>query len=204
MTPPSAIAQPVPALNTQPVIAGVAVLASYDVLNLSSPTAATPSASLLRSPAFSLVAILTFAVGIGVNTAVFSVFNGVILRSLPYPEADRITMVWMDNRQQNIKEDITSYPNYRDWRDQSSSYAHLAAFTDSAFNLTGADEPERLNGAHGDGEFLRRDGRAADARPALHRSAGDAGQRRASSCMSYGLWQRRFGGTSTCSARRSP
>ena len=86
--------------------------------------------SLLRSPAFSLVAILTFAVGIGVNTAVFSVFNGVLLRPLPYPDADRITMVWMDNRPQNIKEDITSYPNYRDWRDQNSSYAHLAAFTD--------------------------------------------------------------------------
>ena len=87
--------------------------------------------SLLRSPAFSLVAILTFAVGIGVNTAVFSLFNGVILRSLPYPDAGRITMVWTDNRQENIKEDITSYPNYRDWREQNSSFAHLVAFTDS-------------------------------------------------------------------------
>src|SRR5829696_8533531 len=101
--------------------------------------------TLVTSPGFSVMAILTFAVGIGVNTAVFSVFNGVILRSLPYPDAERITMVWMDNRQQHIKEDITSYPNYRDWRDQGSSYAHLAAFTDSAFNLTGADQPERLN-----------------------------------------------------------
>jgi hypothetical protein len=61
---------------------------------------------LVRTPAFCLIAILTFAVG--VNTAVFSVVNGVLLRSLPYPDADRITMVWLDNRRQAIKEDITS------------------------------------------------------------------------------------------------
>ena len=103
--------------------------------------------ALLRTPGFSFVAIVTFALGIGVNTAVFSVFNGVLLRPLPYPDPARITMVWMDNRRQNIKEDITSYPNYLDWRAQGSSYAHLAAYTDAAFNLTGAEQPERLNGA---------------------------------------------------------
>src|SRR4051812_20943207 len=56
---------------------------------------------LLRAPAFSLVAILTFAVGIGANTAVFSVVNGVLLRALPYPQSDRITMVWIDNRREH-------------------------------------------------------------------------------------------------------
>ncbi len=80
----------------------------------------------LRAPGFSLIAILTFAVGIGVNTAVFNVVNGVLLRPLPYPDADRITMFWMDNRRQGIKEDITSYPNYLDWQNQSTSYAHMA------------------------------------------------------------------------------
>ena len=152
--------------------------------------------SLLRSPAFSLVAILTFAVGIGVNTAVFSVFNGVILRSLPYPDADRITMVWMDNRQQNIKEDITSYPNYRDWRDQSSSYAHLAAFTDSAFNLTGADQPERLNGAMATANFFD----VMGVRPILGRLFTEAQETPGNDAvvvLSYGLWQRKFGGTSS-------
>src|SRR5688572_32786982 len=102
--------------------------------------------TLVRHPGFAAVAVLTFALGIGVNTAVFSVFNGVLLRPLPYPEADRITMVWMDNRGENIREDITSYPNYRDWRDQGSSYGQLAAYTSNAFTLTGADEPERLSG----------------------------------------------------------
>ena len=152
--------------------------------------------SLLRSPAFSLVAILTFAIGIGVNTAVFSVFNGVILRSLPYPDADRITMVWMDNRPQNIKEDITSYPNYRDWRDQSSSYAHLAAFTDSAFNLTGADQPERLNGAMATANFFE----VMGVRPILGRLFTEAQETPGNDAvvvLSHGLWQRKFGGTSS-------
>ena len=99
---------------------------------------------LLRNPGFTTIALLTFAVGIGVNTAVFSVFNGVLLRPLPYPDADRITMMWLDNRPQGIKEDIGSYPNYRDWREQNTTYAHVAAFTGAAFTLTGSDEPERI------------------------------------------------------------
>src|SRR5512145_1492720 len=67
---------------------------------------------LVRTPTFSAVAILTFAVAIGINTAVFTVVNGVLLRPLPYPDSDRITMIWMDNRPQGIREDITSYPNF--------------------------------------------------------------------------------------------
>src|SRR5919109_2187802 len=109
---------------------------------------------LVRAPGFSLVAILTFAVGIGINTAVFNVANGVLLRPLPYPDADRITMLWMDNRRQGIKEDITSYPNYVDWRAQNRSYAHMAAFTSSSFNLSGAGEPERLIGAQATANFF--------------------------------------------------
>src|SRR5918995_5905998 len=109
---------------------------------------------LLRNPGFTTIALLTFAVGIGVNAAVFSVFNGVLLRPLPYPDSDRITMIWMDNRRQGIKEDITSYPNYRDWKEQSTSYAHMAAVMNAAFNLTGADEPERLIGAQATANFF--------------------------------------------------
>ena len=124
---------------------------------------------LLRSPGFSLVAILTFAVGIGVNTAVFNVVNGVLLRPLPYPDADRITMVWMDNRRQGIKEDITSYPNYLDWRMQSTSFAHMAAFTPSAFSLTGDGEPERLMGASVTASFFDVMQRAAASGPRVHR-----------------------------------
>lgn len=102
---------------------------------------------LLRNPGFTTIALLTFAVGIGVNTAVFSVFNGVLLRPLPCPDADRITMMWLDNRLQGIKEDIGSYPSYRDWREQNSSFEHVAAFNTPNFAMTGSDEPERIRGA---------------------------------------------------------
>jgi putative ABC transport system permease protein len=154
----------------------------------------------VRAPLFSLIAILTFAIGIGVNAAVFSVVNGVLLEALPYPDADRITMVWLDNQRQGIKEDITSYPNYADWRDQNSSYVHLAAVTGASFNLTGAGEPERLRGAlataslfdvMGVQPFLGR----------LYTTANEVEGQDGVVVLSYGLWQRRFGGAADAIGR---
>jgi putative ABC transport system permease protein len=131
-------------------------------------------------------------VGIGVNTAVFNVVNGVLLRPLPYPDADRITMLWMDNRRQGIKEDITSYPTYRDWRDQTTSYAHMAGVTSSPFNMTGGDEPERLEGALATANFFD----VMGLKPLIGRVFAEAnevpGQDRVI-VISQGLWQRRFG-----------
>jgi predicted permease len=148
---------------------------------------------LLHNPGFAFVAVATFALGIGVNAAVFSVFNGVLLRPLPYPEPDRITMIWMDNRRQSIKEDITSYPNYRDWQDQSTSYAHMAAFANAAFSLTGADEPERLIGAQTTASFFD----VMGLKPVIGRVFTEAnetpGQDRVV-VISHGLWLRRFAG----------
>jgi putative ABC transport system permease protein len=148
---------------------------------------------LVRTPAFSLIAILTFAVGIGVNTAVFSVVNGVLLRSLPYPDADRITLVWLDNRRMGIKEDITSYPNYLDWRNQNSVYAHLAAFDTLSFSLTGAGEPERLRGAEVTANFFD----VMGVRPSMGRVfavENEVEGQDAVVLLSHGLWQRRFAG----------
>jgi putative ABC transport system permease protein len=155
---------------------------------------------LVRSPAFSLIAVMTFAVGIGVNTAVFSVVNAVLLRPLPYPAADRITMVWLDNTRERIKEDITSYPNYRDWRDQNSSYAHLAAYSESAFALTGAGEPERLLGATVTANFFDVMGIKPVAGRLFTQTAETEGQDGVI-LISYGLWQRRFGGAADAIGR---
>jgi putative ABC transport system permease protein len=148
---------------------------------------------LFRSPAFSLIAILTFAVGIGVNTAVFNVVNGVLFRPLPYPSPDQITMLWLDNRREGIREDNTSYPNYVDWRTQSTSFSQVAAFSPAAFNLTGAGEPERLRGAMVTANFFE----VMQTPPfigrvftAHHETPGQDGV----VLLSHGLWQRRYGG----------
>ena len=155
---------------------------------------------LLRAPGFSLIAILTFAVGIGINTAVFNVVNGVLLRPLPYPEAGEITLVWTDNRRQDIKEDITSYPNYLDWKNQSTSYAHMAGFTPSAFTLTGDGEPERVQGASVTANFFD----VMGITPVMGRvfTAENEGEGRDTVVViSHGLWQRRFGGANDVLSR---
>ena len=148
---------------------------------------------ILRAPGFSLIAILTFAVGIGVNTAVFNVVNGVLLRPLPYPDADRITMVWVDNRRQGIREDITSYPAYLDWKTQSTSYEEMAGFTPAAYSLTGSGEPERLNGAQATANFFA----VMGVQPVLGRAftvEHETPGKDSVVVISHGLWQRRFGG----------
>lgn len=148
---------------------------------------------LFRNPGFTTIALLTFAVGIGVNTAVFSVFNGVLLRPLPYPDADRITMMWLDNSRQGVKEDIGSYPIYRDWREQASSFEHVAAFSGGSFTLTGSDEPERLRGAATTSNFFS----VVGLQPVLGRLFTEANEVPGNDrvvLLSHGLWQRKFGG----------
>jgi putative ABC transport system permease protein len=103
--------------------------------------------SLRGSKSTSVTVILTLALGIGVTTAVFSIVYGVLLRPLPYPESDRLVRVWVSNPRQGIDKDITSYPNFVDWRTQSRSIQGMAAVASAARNLTGAGEPRELSGA---------------------------------------------------------
>ena len=103
--------------------------------------------SVRRSKSTSVAVILTLALGIGVTTAVFSIVYGVLLRPLPYPESDRLVRVWLSNPRQGIDKDITSYPNFVDWRAQSRSIQGMAAVAHAARNLTGAGEPRELSGA---------------------------------------------------------
>jgi putative ABC transport system permease protein len=148
---------------------------------------------LLRAPAFSAIAMLTFAVGIGANTAIFSVVNGVLLRPLPYPDAERITLIWMDNRRQGIREDITSYPTYMDWRSQGTSYQHMAAFRPTAFTLTGGNEPERLEGSLVTANFFDVMG-VSPIRGRVFTQANETPGQDALALISHGLWQRVYGG----------
>jgi hypothetical protein len=100
---------------------------------------------LLKHKAFTSIAVITLALGIGANTAIFSVVNELLLRPLPYRDADRIAMLWEvtpEGRHQNT----TSRANFRAWREQSTSYQHIAAFSDQRFTLTGDGEPEEVSG----------------------------------------------------------
>jgi putative ABC transport system permease protein len=97
-----------------------------------------------HAPGFTVVAGLTIALGLGATTAIFSVVNAIILQPLPYPDADRVVMVWMDNRRQNLREDFHSYPNLQDLRTQNGVLSALAPYTQGGVNLTGTGEPQRV------------------------------------------------------------
>ena len=102
---------------------------------------------LLKKPGFTAIVVLALAIGIGANTAIFSVVNAILLRPLPYKDFDRISMIWMDNPKLGVKEDWHSYPNYVDYKQQNQVYEDMAAFNNRSFNLTGVGDPLRILGA---------------------------------------------------------
>src|SRR5215467_1938867 len=98
--------------------------------------------TLAKSPGFTAVTLITLALGIGANTAIFSVVNAVLLRPLPYPEASRLVMVWATNTARGLTEDVASYPDFEDWRAQSNCFQALAAFTTRGMIIAGDGEAE--------------------------------------------------------------
>jgi putative ABC transport system permease protein len=100
--------------------------------------------TLRRAPVFTAAAILTLALGVGANTAIFSVVNAVMLRQLPYAEPGRLVRIWETNPGRDIAYFTASAPNYASWKEKSTSFETLAAFNGANVNLTGEGEPERL------------------------------------------------------------
>src|ERR671925_568389 len=101
---------------------------------------------LRLNPGFAATAILTLALGIGANTALFSVVRNVILKPLPYYEPERLVRGWMDNRRLQMREDWASYLNYQDYKRLGTSFESIAAFTEPTVNLISDGEPERIRG----------------------------------------------------------
>jgi hypothetical protein len=99
---------------------------------------------LVKSPGFSLIAILTLALGIGANTAIFSVVNGVLLNPLPFHDPNQLVSLFQEIP--NFKNGSISYPNFTDWRRMNTTFAGMAAYRSAGFNLSGSGEPERLHG----------------------------------------------------------
>lgn len=102
---------------------------------------------LIKQPAFTIVAVLTLALGIGANTAIFSVVNAVLLRPLPFPNPDRLVMINTINLARGITNFGTSTPDFLAWRERNHSFEKIAAFSSMSFNISGRSEPERVTGA---------------------------------------------------------
>src|SRR4026209_2242462 len=101
--------------------------------------------SLLKRPGFSAIVVLTLALGIGANAAVFSVINTVLLRPLPYRDVDRVVTLWQNNTKAGISRNEVSPANFIDWREQNSSFEALAGIEPFGFSIVGDGEPERFS-----------------------------------------------------------
>src|SRR6202166_149432 len=146
---------------------------------------------LRKSPAFTIVAVLTLAVGIGANTAVFSIFSTVLIRPLPYPNAERLVKANVYDLKSGNLYGETSYPDFMNWSEQSHFFDHLAAYEAKTFNLSGTKQPERVKGVVASSDFSE----ALGIRPFQGRSLA-AAQNQQAVILSYPLWSRSFGSDS--------
>ena len=149
---------------------------------------------LVRKPGFTIIAVITLALGIGANTAIFSVVNAVLLRALPYEDPERILMVWRTQPELGISEHPISPANFLDWQEQQTGFEEMAAYEPGlGFNLTGSGEPERISGARvSAGMFSVLRLTPSLGRPFL--TEDDQPGAPPVVALSHSLWQRRFGG----------
>jgi len=148
---------------------------------------------LRKSPGFTIVAVLTMALGIGANTALFSVVNGVLLNPLPYPEPDQL--VTLHESKPNFARGSISYPNFLDWQKDNRTFSSLAVGRTSGFNLTGLGDAEQVTGELVSGDFFRLLG----VKPVIGRSfTSDEDQmgRAPVVLISAAFWQRKFSSAS--------
>ena len=147
---------------------------------------------LRKRPGFTVVAVLTLALGIGANTAIFSVVNAVLLKPLQFHDPERLVIIWEDATFAGFPRNTPAPANYVDWKTQSQSFADMAATAEETFNLTGDGDPERVAAYSVTANFfpllgvspaLGRVFTADDDRPGAHKVA----------VLSHGLWQSRYG-----------
>src|SRR5580704_12056858 len=146
---------------------------------------------LVKSPGFTLIAILTLALGIGANTAIFSVVNAVLLRPLPFKNASQLVV--LRETYKNVGNVSVSYPDFLDWRQQTHSFAGMSVVNNVNFNLSGIAQPENINGYAVSPNFLTLLG----VRPVLGRDLLPSEEQPGTSpvlLLGYQLWQSHLGG----------
>ncbi len=159
--------------------------------------------SLLRRPGLSIVAVVTLGLGIGANTAIFSIINVVLLEPLPFQDPHRLVMVWSTAPNQGLTEGNASYLDFRDWREQASGFAGMGivwTFPNGDVNVTGGTEPQRVSVARVSSGFFETLGVAPlYGRTFLAEESVIGNHRRA--ILSYGLWQTQFAGDASLVGR---
>jgi putative ABC transport system permease protein len=155
---------------------------------------------LMKKPGFTLIGVLTLALGIGANTTIFSVVNAVLLRPLPYQNPEQVVMIW-GKLPAYVPGNIgASAAEFTDYRDQNPVFSSIAAYTSSSFNLTGAGEPERIVGTLASASLFP----LLNVQPALGRAFLNEEDRPGHDqvvILSHGLWRRRFAGDSAVIGR---
>src|SRR5437879_2532828 len=152
--------------------------------------------TLLKRPTFSLITIFVLALGIGANTAIFSVVNAVLLRPLPFDDPDRLVQIWHVPPAKSfpgMKKFAVSPANFLDWKRQDSSIEAMAAYHGGAFTLTGSGEPQRVPGPEVGPEFFQ----VLKAKPLMGRTfTDDDGKSEAQHVVviSEGFWRTNLGG----------
>ncbi|MGC1106331.1 MAG: ABC transporter permease, partial [Candidatus Acidiferrales bacterium] len=145
---------------------------------------------LAKSPGFLAIAILTLALGIGANTALFSVVNGVLLNPLPYPQPEQLAALY--SRTTEFSRSSISYPNFLDWQRDNRTFARLAAYRGDNFNLTGTGEPERVRAEMVNADFFP----VLGVQPLIGRTFTTQDDHAGAApvvLLSEGLWRRKFG-----------
>jgi putative ABC transport system permease protein len=148
--------------------------------------------NIAKKPLFFSIVLLTLALGIGANAAIFTVVNAVLLRPLPYPEPDRLMMLWTSNPRQGFDKDVGTYPNFEDWRRASQSFERISAYFGASVTLTGTGDPAQIVGLRVTPEFFDTMGVSPSIGRAFSAVNGQAGGERVV-ILAHGLWRRRFG-----------
>ena len=147
----------------------------------------------LRAPGFTLIAVLALALGIGANTAIFTIVNAVLLEPLPFRDPSRLVVMWETNARRAGRPNTIAPSNFVRWQERATAFERMAPFYDYRINLTGSGEPEELIGMDVTPDFFPTLGVSALAGRIFAADEGPQG-RDAVAILSYSLWQRRFGG----------
>jgi putative ABC transport system permease protein len=148
---------------------------------------------LRRTPGFAAVVVLTLALGIGANSAIFSVIDGILLQPLPYGDPDRLVIVWENNLRRSNPHNVVSPPNFLDWQAQNHVFSEMSYVSDLRGNLTGSGEPEQIVAEYVSANFFSVLGVNPILGPGFAPENGEDGKDKVVA-LSYGLWKRRFGG----------